>query len=120
MGRTWILHTETKGTGAQMVPLETITSKSSSSTAPVFVPPAPTRPSEPETPRARTAHEFRVVDVVTRQILADRAVAREAIEALREIRSPVDVNVYVWRPEQDRWRLLTIGEKRALWELRDA
>jgi hypothetical protein len=119
MGRTWILHTETKGTGAQMVPLESVTERPSSP-APVVVPRKPRPAPKPDAGSPRAAHEFRVVDVVTRQTLADRAGMREALEVLKGLRSPVDVNVYVWRERPDRWRLLTLTEKRALWDLRDA
>lgn len=58
--------------------------------------------------------------MVTRETLADRASTAEAVEALQGLRSPVDVNIYVWREEQGRWRLLTFEEKRMLWDLRDA
>jgi hypothetical protein len=117
MGRTWVLHTETKGTGAQMVPLEHTQTRSSES-APVFVRRTPRPRSTPETPGSKAPYQFKVVDLVTRETLVDRASTREVVDALKAVRSPVDVNVYVWRPEQDRWRLLTIEEKRAIWDLR--
>ena len=94
MGKTWVLHTETKGTGAQVVPLESVT-KRSSVQAPVFVPREPA-PREPEAVKPRPPRRFRVVDVMTRQALADDVGAREAVEALRDVRSIVDVNVFVW------------------------
>jgi hypothetical protein len=34
------------------------------------------------------------------------------------VRSSVDVHVYVWEPDDDRWRLLTLVEQRTLWERR--
>jgi hypothetical protein len=115
MGKTWVLSTETKGTGANMVPLERVT-KRSSTEAPVFVPRKPTeRPQEAPAPPA--PRRFRVVDVMTRQALVDDAGARDAIEALKGVRSIVDVNVYVWHEERERWRPLTFPERRALWEL---
>jgi hypothetical protein len=43
--------------------------------------------------------------------------AAEAIEALKEVRSVVDVNVFVWQEERERWRLLTFSEKRTLFDL---
>ena len=118
MGRTWVLRTETKGTGAEMVPLDRATTRSSEP-APVFV-----RPKRVSTPR-RTApspgrpHQFKIVDVLTRQTLAERSNIRDAVGVLRDVRSPVDIDVYVWREEPGRWRLLTFEEKRALWDLRD-
>jgi hypothetical protein len=119
MARTWILHTETKGTGAQMVPLETVTKRSSSDAA-VYVRQKPRRPPRPAVESPAAPHRFRIIDVVTRETLADGAGARAAAETLRGVRSPVDINIYVWREEPGRWRLLTFEEKRALWDLRDA
>ena len=114
MGKTWILRTETKGTGATMVPLETVTERVSEP-EPVRVirkakPPAP-MPAEPRAPR-----RFRVADVISRRNLVDDASAAEAIDALRAVRSIVDVNVYVWQPDRERWRLLTFSEQRAMFD----
>jgi hypothetical protein len=116
MGRTWILHTETKGTGAQMVPLDAVTERRRA-TEPVFVPRGPAQPPEPEQPKPRPTHRFRIVDVMTRQALVDDGSAREAIGVLGDVRSLVDVNVYVWSEEDERWRLLTFAEQRAMSEL---
>lgn len=116
MSTTWILHTETKGTGAQMVPLESVTNHGSS-TAPVFVPretPEPEKQAEPQPP---TPRRFKVVDVMTRQPIVDGVGAREAIDTLEGVRSLIDVNVYVWQDERDSWRLLSFPEQRAMWEL---
>ena len=60
-----------------------------------------------------------MIDVQTREVLADDADARATIAALEPIRSIVDVNVWVWQPERDRWRMLTMDELRALWAYRD-
>lgn len=57
---------------------------------------------------------------MTRETLADRVSTAEAVEALQGLRSPVDINIYVWREQPARWRLLTLEEKRMLWDLRDA
>jgi hypothetical protein len=117
MGRTWVLDTETKGTGAHMVPLEEARRRASP-VEPVFVPRPPAAPREPElpAPKPRTPHRFRIVDVQTRQTLADGASAREAVDVLAGVRSLLDVNVYTWDDERTRWRLLTVPEQRALWE----
>ncbi|HEY2440610.1 MAG TPA: hypothetical protein VGI07_10285 [Solirubrobacteraceae bacterium] len=115
MGRTWILDTETKGTGAHMVPLERAT-KRSPAMEPVFVPRKPARPQEPQAPAPRTPRKFRIIDVMTRQTLADGSTAREAVDVLGGVRSIVDVEVYAWDEQRARWRLLTISEQRAMWE----
>lgn len=115
MAKKWVLHTETKGTGAQMVPLESVT-KRSSATQPVFVPREPVRRTEPEA-KPRTPKRFKVVDVMTREPLLDDATTRDTVDLLKDVRSVVDVNVYVWQEDDDRWRLLSLGEQRAMWDL---
>src|SRR5438046_2176068 len=78
MGKTWVLHTETKGTGAQMVPLESV-EKRPSHVEPVFVPRKPANAVEPEPPKPRAPRRFKVVDLMTREELADGALAQEAL-----------------------------------------
>jgi hypothetical protein len=115
MGKTWVLRTETKGTGAQMVPLERAT-KRSSATDPVFVPrPTPPRSQPVEQPRG--PRRFRIVDVMTRQSLLEDGSGADAIDALQGVRSIVDVSVYVWQEERERWRPLTFAERRAMFDL---
>jgi hypothetical protein len=116
MARTWVLRTETKGTGAQMVPLERTTTRPTAN-EPVLVPRKPARRREPQAPQPPPPHRFRVVDVMTRQALIEDAGTSDAVEVLKGVRSIVDVDVYVWQPERDRWRRLTFGEQRAMWEL---
>ena len=117
MGRVWVLDTETKGTGAEMVPLDKVLKKPAPSREPLFVPPEPV-PREPEPPEPRPPLRFKVVDVMTRAVLAEGASAREALGVLDDVRSVVDVNVYVWQPKSEKWRLLTLDEKRTLWDRR--
>jgi hypothetical protein len=116
MGKTWVLHTETKGTGAQVVPLEKA-AKKAASVEPEFVRRRPAPDAEPQGPPARGPHSFRIVDVLTRQVLAEGTDTRTTLGVLRGVRSLVDVNVYVWQEERERWRLLTLGEQRALLDL---
>jgi hypothetical protein len=118
MPKKWVLRTETKGTGAQMVPLESITQRPNA-TQPVFVPREQPRRAEPEA-KPREPRRFRVVDVMTRQPLIDDGSTRETVEALSRARSIVDVNVYVWHEEQERWRLLSLAEQRAMWDVAHA
>jgi hypothetical protein len=62
---------------------------------------------------------FKVVDIRSREILAEGATARATIQVLNEVRSIVDVNVYVWARVTEKWRLLTFDEQRLLWSHRD-
>lgn len=116
MGKTWILQTDTKGTGATMVPLESVT-KRRPEPEPLSVPPEPkAKAKEPQPPKPRAPRRFRIVDVMTRRILADDAGAAQVIDVLRGVRSTVDVEISVWVPERERWRLLTFSEQRTLFE----
>jgi hypothetical protein len=116
MAKTWVLHTETKGTGAQMVPLESV-SKQGSTMEPVFVPRKPKpEPKAPE-PAPRSPRRFKVVDVMTRQTLGENASTRAVVDILTGVRSLVDVDVYLWQEDNARWRRLTFAEQRALMDL---
>jgi hypothetical protein len=112
MAKTWVLKTETKGTGATMVPLESTTAQPSAPAA-VRVPPKP-QPREPEPPKPRAPRRFRVVDLMTRETLVDDAPAAVAVEALKNVRSTVDVTISVWDDGHERWRPLTLSEQRAM------
>ena len=116
--KVWVLDTHTKGTGANMVPLDRVL-KHGSERVPGFALPERMRPeAPPEEPRR--PYRFKVVDLMTRQVLADGVDARRAVDILRGVRSIVDVTVYVWDGEAERWRRLTFGETKALWEQRTA
>jgi hypothetical protein len=116
-GHVWVLDTETKGTGANMVPLERVLRKPSGGDAvPGFVFRKLER--KPEQPEPREPYRFKILDVMTRQPLADDVDAHDAIRALEPVRSIVDVSIFVWEPEEERWRLLTYDEGRLLWERR--
>jgi hypothetical protein len=115
MGRVWVLDTETKGTGAEMVPLDKVRKQPAPRGEPFWVPPE-RRPREPKPAEPRVPRKFRVVDVLSRELLADDTGAREALGVLSGVRSMVDVQVYVWQAE--KWRLLTLDELRTLWERR--
>ena len=117
MGRIWVLDTETKGTGAEMVPLDKVLRQPAPKPEPLFVPPK-REPKPPKAPEPRAPRRFRVVDVVTREVLADGAGPREAVGVLGDVRSIVDVSVSVWEPATERWRMLTLEEQRVLWDRR--
>ena len=116
MAKVWVLDTETKGTGAQMVPLEKVVQERRSGPEPRFVFERAERPA-PEA-EERAPREFRVVDLMTREVLADGADARTAVAALESVRKLADAAVYVWDDNAARWRMLTLGETRALWGFR--
>src|SRR5947207_14954131 len=69
MGKVWVLDTETKGTGAQMVPIEKAHDGSANAgRSPIVVRErkrVPPKPVEPAGPR-----RFKVVDVMTKRVLA--------------------------------------------------
>ena len=91
--------------------------KPAPSAEPFFVPPK-RKPREPKPVEPRAPRRFKILDVATRAVLANAALVRETLDVLAGVRSIVDVNVYVWEPEDHRWRLLTLAEQRTLWERR--
>ncbi len=99
-----------------MVPLER-TERRSSTVEPVFVPRKPARADHSEAPAVQEPRRFKVLDVMTRQSLVDDAGAQETVDALKAVRSAVDIDVYVWQSERERWRRLTFAEKRAMLDL---
>src|SRR3954454_990166 len=117
-GKVWVLDTETKGTGAQMVPLESVLRKPQPKEH--FLAPGARRHKPEPKPVGRVPRRFRVTDVSTRQVLGDELDARATLALLRGQRSSVDVNVSVWDPAEDRWRLLRLAEKQLLWDRRSA
>jgi len=112
----WVLDTETKGTGAEMVPLEKVLAKPSSPRRARRARTPGRRPAPPPAPRG--PRRFKVVDVMTRETIAADTGTRETVDVLRGIRSVVDVSVHV--REGERWRPLTLTERKALWSLRGA
>lgn len=114
--KVWVLDTETKGTGAEMVPLDKVLRKPSSG-EPLYVPPKrePRAPKEPEPRRPRS---FKIVDVSTGEVLGEHLDTRATIAALDDVDSVVDVRIYAWDHGSERWVLLTLGEQKALWEFR--
>jgi hypothetical protein len=125
MGRIWVLDTETKGTGAEMVPLEkALTRRAPKAERLSIVRRKPkSRPNEQAEPSAapepRQPRRFKVVNILTRQVLAEGADARATVDSLREVRSVVDVQIDVWEPAVQKWRPLTFGEQKAIWAFRD-
>ena len=115
VSKRWVLDTETKGTGAQMVPVEKANGGYETRAPIVVRDPQPRRAPEPEAPGPR---RFKVVDVMTRRVLAEHVGTREAVQALEKLRSVVDANVYVWQESDETWLQLSQGDRRRLWDLR--
>jgi len=114
--KVWVLDTGTKGTGAEMVPLEKVLKEPGAGPRPAVASRHRRRRiPEPEPTRAR---RFKLVDVMTREVLAEDVDARGALEALAGFPTVVDVRVYVWQPKSERWRLMTVAEQKVMWELR--
>ena len=76
------------------------------------------RPREPKAPEPREPRRFRVVDVLTRRVLQEDGGVRETLELLGGIPRMNDVNVSIWEPADERWRLLRIAEQEAVWQRR--
>jgi hypothetical protein len=118
MGKVWVLDTETKGTGARMVPLER-TQKQPEPRDPIRVVRRRPQPAEASKPRPPEPRRFKVVSVLTREVLAEDADTRTTVDLLRTVDSPVDVRLHVWEPDEQSWRVLSPAERDALWSFRD-
>ena len=77
------------------------------------------RPRAQPAPAPRKPPRFKVVDVMTRATLLEDAGGRALVDLLKTVRSPVDVHISRWDDERGEWRLLSLDEQRALWDLRD-
>jgi hypothetical protein len=118
----WVLDTETKGTGAEMVPLEKLQrrkrSNSPAARTTVLRRDLPAREADPVEPAA-APRRFKVVSVMSGALLADDVEAAKMVDAMRSVQSVLDVRIYVWEPADGDWRPLTLGEKKAVWAFRD-
>ena len=121
MAKTWVLETHTKGTGANIVPLDdgSPAPAEAGEREPLFVPRTPVR-REAAAPAPKKPSRFKVVEVTTGRVLAEDAGVRATVELLREVPSIVDVAIWVWSDKHGRYVLLTHREQRRLWELREA
>ena len=117
MAKTWILDTETKGTGAHVVPLEKALERPAPEQDLAVVSfERPARAAEPPEPLAPLS--FKIVDVRSSRVLGQGIGAGETVELLEGIGSVVDVRIYVWMRLAARWRLLTPAEQKTLWRFR--
>jgi hypothetical protein len=123
MAKTWVLDTDTKGTGAEMVPLESALARKReapqgeriSVVRPKRFDEPPAREAQPRHPRPA---RFKIVDVRSRSVLAEDSGTRETVDALMDVHSIVDVRIYLRDPESDDWRPLTLRESKLLWGFR--
>jgi hypothetical protein len=126
MRKVWVLDTETKGTGAEMVPLEKLVERRRSAPNRERIKVIRRKPDRgvgesggadyrdvPEEP-----HRFKVVDAISGKLLAEDAGAQEAVAALEGMRSVVDARIDVRDPATGDWRPLSMGEKKVLWGFR--
>jgi hypothetical protein len=117
MSKTWVLDTETKGTGAEMVPLEkTLRRERIERDLELVELDRPPRP--PEEPEPLAPLVFKVVDVMGARVLGEDVDVKETVELLGEMSSPLDARIYVRTGQAGRWRLLTFDERKLLWSFR--
>jgi hypothetical protein len=114
MAKTWVLDTETKGTGAHIAPLKSRARGGEKELALVQLERPPRPPQAPvEEPHTR----FRVIDVMSASVVGEDLDARDAVQELAKMRSALDARVYVRSRPDARWRLLSLADTRQLWEL---
>ena len=116
VAKTWVLDTETKGTGAHIAPLPDAARKGAGEAELALVQlTRPQRTPRPSEPPAKTT--FKVVDVLGGEVLGENLDAREAVQTLAGMRSALDARVYLRRGSEARWRLVGLADTRRLWTL---
>jgi len=122
MARTWVLDTETKGTGAHIAPLKRHDgSRSRKLNLIRFRPPAAARGSgsdAAEQSLPARALRFKVVDILAARVLVEDVTLSAALRSLGSLRKAIDARVYVRRVQGGRWELLSLADTRRLWSLR--
>ena len=114
MAKKWVLRTETKGTGAHMAPLEDVLEKPGSRKGITSYARKRRKRQATETPEPK-APRFKIVDVLTQQVLAEGASTTEAVDLLKGVRSIVDVRMYIWDDRAGKWRLISSALEKDLW-----
>jgi len=114
-----VLDTETKGTGAHVVPLDSVERKPDPKppTQRPWSPPKKT-PREPKPEPPRVPRRFRVVDVLTRAVLLEDGGLRETLDVLSRVERMLDVSLFIWEADDERWRLLSLSEQEVVWKRR--
>jgi hypothetical protein len=116
MAKTWVLDTETKGTGEHVAPLSLKPRAGGERGLAIVQLPRPPRRGHAEEQPA-PARRFKLVDVRAARVLGEDLDTRAAITELAGLSSALDARVYIWERERRRWQLLSLAETRALWEL---
>jgi hypothetical protein len=120
MAKIWVLDTETKGTGAEMVPLERALrgKRSAPGREPIRVvkrKPDGTSADAPDADvAAPTPRRFRLVNALSGEVVAGDAGVREIVGLMDGMRSVADARVYVWEPDAPGWRPLSLREQQLL------
>jgi hypothetical protein len=120
MARIWVLDTETKGTGAEMVPLERALRGKRSAPGRERIRVVKRKPDASRaeavrieaTPRA--PRRFKVTNALSGQVVADDASVADVVELMDGMRSVADARVYVWEPDAPGWRPLSLREQQLL------
>jgi hypothetical protein len=117
MGKTWVLSSETKGTGAHVAPLSEPADapRREDELALVTLDRGPRPIAAPEPPASL---RFKVVDVMGARVVGEDVSMREAVALLSGARSVLDVRISVWEPSRRRWRILSLPEAKSLWRFR--
>ena len=115
MGKVWVLDTGTKGTGAEMVPLEKVLRKPGPGAEPAVVRP---RPRQPEEAEPWQPPKFKVVDVMTHRVLAEDVGVRDTVDVLEGIDSIFGVRIYIRDLRAGGWRMLSHRDQKLLWGFR--
>src|SRR4051812_45910712 len=111
MAKTWVLDSETKGTGAHIAPLPAGHGERARQAELALVQLArpPRRRAAPEAP---VKASFKVTDVLSGAVLGEDLDARSAVQALARMRSALDARVWVRHGASSRWRMLSLGDTR--------
>jgi hypothetical protein len=117
MAKTWVLDTETKGTGAHMAPLERPRSGAAKEPELALVK-LERPPRQVEQPPPTEPLRFKVLDVLSGRVLGEDIDVREVVSLLGEMRSVIDARIWMRSPQTGRWRLLGLEQQKALWGFR--
>ena len=116
MAKTWVLDSETKGTGAHVKPLGADAARKREPELELVT--LERAPRVAKAPAPVGPRQFKVVDVLGARALAEGVDTRAVVDLLGEMRSVLDARIYVRSSPTARWRLLTLAEHRELWGFR--